>query len=74
MTHSAKLLVSVRSAAEAAAALEGGAHVIDVKEPLNGALGNVELWREAATLMMIAMLGLLAGRTWWRRTNGREPH
>jgi hypothetical protein len=35
--------------------------------PLNGALGNVELWREAATLMMIAMLGLLAGRTWWRR-------
>src|SRR5215467_14121913 len=35
--------------------------------PLNDALGNVELWREAATLVMIATLGLLAGRTWRRR-------
>jgi hypothetical protein len=35
--------------------------------PINGALGSVELWREAATLVMIAMLGLLAGRTWRRR-------
>jgi hypothetical protein len=35
--------------------------------PLRGALGNVELWREAATLVMIATLGLLAGRTWRRR-------
>jgi hypothetical protein len=35
--------------------------------PLNGAFGNVELWREAATLVMIATLGLLAGRTWRRR-------
>jgi uncharacterized protein (UPF0264 family) len=32
--------VSVRSAAEAEAALEGGAHVIDVKEPLRGSLGR----------------------------------
>jgi hypothetical protein len=32
--------------------------------PINGAVGNVELWREAATLVMIATLGLLAGRTW----------
>jgi hypothetical protein len=32
--------------------------------PIHGALGNVELWREAATLVMIATLGLLAGRTW----------
>jgi hypothetical protein len=32
--------------------------------PMNGALGNVELWREAATLVMIATLGMLAGRTW----------
>ncbi len=31
--------------------------------PLNAALGNVELWREAATLVMIAALGALAGRT-----------
>jgi hypothetical protein len=35
--------------------------------PMNGALGYVELWREAATLVMIAALGLLAGRTWRRR-------
>jgi hypothetical protein len=35
--------------------------------PVNGALGNVELWREAATLVMIAAVGLLAGRTWRRR-------
>ena len=32
--------------------------------PMNPALGNVELWREAATLVMIAAVGLLAGRTW----------
>ena len=35
--------------------------------PMHGALGSVELWREAATLVMIAMLGLLAGRTWRSR-------
>jgi hypothetical protein len=35
--------------------------------PMNRALGNVELWREAATLVMIATLALLAGRTWRRR-------
>jgi hypothetical protein len=35
--------------------------------PIHGPLGNVELWREAATLVMIATLGMLAGRTWRRR-------
>ena len=35
--------------------------------PIYGALGNVELWREAATLVMIATLGLVAGSTWRRR-------
>ncbi len=35
--------------------------------PLHGALGSVELWREAATLVMIGTLGVLAGRTWRRR-------
>ena len=34
---------------------------------MNSTLGYVELWREAATLVMIAVLGLLAGRTWRRR-------
>ena len=31
--------------------------------PMHGALGYVELWREAATLVMIATLGVLAGGT-----------
>jgi (5-formylfuran-3-yl)methyl phosphate synthase len=35
-----QLLVSVRSASEAAAALRGGAAVIDVKEPAQGSLGR----------------------------------
>jgi hypothetical protein len=35
--------------------------------PMNGPLGSVELWREASTLVMLAMLGLLAGRTWRHR-------
>ena len=35
--------------------------------PMHGTLGNVELWRETATLVMIATLGALAGRTWRRR-------
>jgi hypothetical protein len=33
-------------------------------ETMSGALGHVELWREGATLVMIATLGVLAGRTW----------
>jgi hypothetical protein len=37
------------------------------QEAMNGALGIVELWREAATLVMIATLGMLAGHTWRRR-------
>src|SRR5687767_1883921 len=32
--------------------------------PIDGALGWIELWREAATLVMLATLGMLAGRTW----------
>ena len=35
--------------------------------PMHGSLGTVELWREAATLVMLATLGILAGRTWRRR-------
>jgi uncharacterized protein (UPF0264 family) len=37
-----RLLVSVRGAAEVAAALAGGAALIDVKEPANGPLGRAE--------------------------------
>lgn len=32
--------------------------------PIRGALGAVELWREAATLVMLAAAGILAGRGW----------
>jgi hypothetical protein len=35
--------------------------------PIDDALGYVELWREASTLVMIATLGMLAGRTWQHR-------
>jgi hypothetical protein len=35
--------------------------------PINDTLGYVELWREASTLVMLATLGMLAGRTWRRR-------
>jgi hypothetical protein len=37
------------------------------QQTMSGPLGNVELWREAATLVMIATLGVIAGRTWRRR-------
>jgi uncharacterized protein (UPF0264 family) len=40
------LLVSVRSAGEASAAVDGGASIIDIKEPANGPLGmaDVSVW------------------------------
>jgi (5-formylfuran-3-yl)methyl phosphate synthase len=42
-----RLLVSVRSASEAATALAGGADIIDVKEPRRGALGpaDPQVWQ-----------------------------
>jgi uncharacterized protein (UPF0264 family) len=50
------LLVSVRSAAEAKAALAGGAAIIDVKEPDNGALGR------ASPDVLANILAEVAGR------------
>ena len=41
--ESAKLLVSVRSVAEAEAAIDGGADIIDIKEPNHGSLGAASL-------------------------------
>ena len=35
--------------------------------PIRGILGQVELVREAATLVMLLTIGMLAGRTWHRR-------
>ncbi len=55
-SRAAELLVSVRSAAEAEAALEGGAHLIDVKEPLHGALGR------AADITIAEVVAAVAGR------------
>ena len=47
------LLVSVRCADEARAALLGGADIVDVKEPRYGSLGaaSAEVWREVATVL-----------------------
>jgi (5-formylfuran-3-yl)methyl phosphate synthase len=44
----AQLLVSVRSGPEARRALEGGASIIDIKEPSNGPLGKAtaDVWQE----------------------------
>lgn len=52
-----RLLVSVRNATEAAAALAGGADIVDAKEPLNGALGPV------ATPVLQAIAATVAGTT-----------
>ena len=43
----AKLLVSVRSAVEAQAAVAGGAAIVDVKEPSQGPLGRASIFRLA---------------------------
>jgi uncharacterized protein (UPF0264 family) len=48
------LLVSVRSAAEAEAALEGGAALIDVKEPARGSLGRAPAETVAAVVRLVA--------------------
>jgi len=48
------LLVSVRDAAEALAALDGGADVIDVKEPSRGPLGAADASTIAAVVRAVA--------------------
>jgi len=49
------LLVSVRNATEAAAALAGGAAIIDVKEPRRGALGRADPEASAAVARVVGM-------------------
>ena len=58
------LLVSVRDAAEAAEALEGGAAIIDVKEPRHGSLGP------AAPEAIAAVAGLVGSRRPWTMAAG----
>lgn len=55
----AGLLVSVRDALEAAEAVAGGAAIVDVKEPLNGALGA------APAVTAAAVAATIAGRVPW---------
>lgn len=52
-----QLLVSVRSAEEAAAALAGGVDWIDVKEPARGSLGaaDPQVWREVVRTVAAAV-------------------
>lgn len=49
-----QLLVSVRNADEAAAALRGGADIIDIKEPSRGSLGRADDCASRAVIDMIA--------------------
>ena len=49
-----QLLVSVRDATEAAAALHGGAGLIDVKEPARGPLGRADAATIAAVVQTVA--------------------
>src|SRR5688500_12679056 len=50
------LLVSVRSVAEALAALEGGAALIDIKEPARGSLGRADAGVIAAVVAAVKRL------------------
>ena len=72
-----RLLVSVASAAEASAALAGGADVIDAKNPLAGALGAVstDTLRDihatiAGVRLVTAAIGDAAGEAATERTAG----
>lgn len=57
--NAAGLLVSVRDADEAGAALRGGAAIIDVKEPLHGPLGCAE------GAVAAAVAAVVGGRAAW---------
>ncbi len=53
----ARLLVSVRSAEEARAAVRGGAAIIDVKEPARGPLGRADavVWSQVRAVVPAAI-------------------
>jgi uncharacterized protein (UPF0264 family) len=54
------LLISVRSAAEAEAAIAGGAAIVDVKEPVRGPLGRAGLAVETAVAAIASGAGVPA--------------
>lgn len=65
----AQLLVSVRSAPEAKAAMAGGAAIVDVKEPSRGSLGMapIDTWRrvrEAVPASVVVTVALGELRDW----------
>ena len=72
----AKLLVSVRSAIEAQAAIAGGAAIIDVKEPSRGSLGRADwsVWRAVRQAVPAAMaVSVALGElNEWSETGPRE--
>ncbi|WP_435009622.1 (5-formylfuran-3-yl)methyl phosphate synthase [Tundrisphaera lichenicola] len=74
----AGLLVSVRSVEEARSALEGGASVIDVKEPDLGPLGRagVAIWRAVRHVVppSIAMSVALGELRDWKSCPSPEDH
>lgn len=71
----AKLLVSVRSAEEALAALVGGADLIDVKEPARGAMGKSDDDTIAAVIEAVAgRVPVSAAMGEWVELDGAPPH
>ena len=59
-----RLLVSVRDAVEADAAVDGGAEIVDAKEPAAGSLGAVapavlaairDTWRTGSPVMLVGV-------------------
>jgi len=62
-----RLLVSVRNAEEALLAIRGGAHIVDVKEPVNGSLGRASLENLAAVAKCLTVSIADSGRA------GDEP-
>lgn len=72
-----KLLVSVRSVEEAAAALAGRADLIDIKEPSRGSLGRADITTITGIIQAVgnralisAAMGELEDSEIWKRTSG----
>jgi (5-formylfuran-3-yl)methyl phosphate synthase len=63
-TNQTGLLVSVRNADEAVAAIDGGAHIIDVKEPTRGSLGAAD------RRTLIDIVRAVAGRAYLTAASG----
>ena len=67
-----RLLVSVRSAGEAVEALEGGADIIDIKEPGAGPLGEATTQARQAVIHSVAGAAPISAALGELRTRGRD--